>query len=326
MGRAVPVGQTYYDEQYLPKRFRNNLLVARWGQRSITRYPLRARGASFAAEEITLLEGFDKTRPVGVAVGRGGRLFATLAYMAHNEGSPVYPSDLIMITRADDTDDHPYDPIDLTTTDSATLFDELASESSWRARRAHNEILRRGREVSKDAVVGMIFAGQQMPRAARYLWLAAATAAHNAANERSAMVEMLENVLKHEDADLAVQAVRATAEFFTNHDRAAAIFDRALTHEDPRVELAGVTALFKTDQPLPQAVAERPARSEDTYLRQAATILLARKATQNHLESLCESADPRTRLAGVLAVGFRADASRGHGTDRRAASVAAVAQ
>ena len=68
MGRAVPVGQTYYDEEYLPRRFRNNLFVARWGQRSITRYPLRVRGASFSAGEITLLEGFDRTRPVGVVV------------------------------------------------------------------------------------------------------------------------------------------------------------------------------------------------------------------------------------------------------------------
>ena len=33
----------------------------------------------------------------GVAVGRGGNIFVTLAYMAHNEGSPVYRSDLLMI-------------------------------------------------------------------------------------------------------------------------------------------------------------------------------------------------------------------------------------
>ena len=72
MGRAVPVGQTYYDEDFLAAKYRNNLLVARWGTRSITRYPLERRGASFSADEHTLLEGFDTTRPVGVAVGRGG--------------------------------------------------------------------------------------------------------------------------------------------------------------------------------------------------------------------------------------------------------------
>ncbi len=217
----------------------------------------------------------------------------------------------------DDTDDHPYDAVDLTTLDATTLFDELASASSWRARCAHNEILRRGPEVSKHAAPGLILDGPVgMPQAGRFLWLAAATAAQGLGNERSSTIEMLETVPKGEDAELAVQAVRATAEYFADDDRAGTIFDRALAHQDPRVQLAGVIGLFKLDRPLPEAVAVGPARSEDTYLRQAATMLLARKATAESLESLCESTDPRTRLAGVLSRRFPADASRRRGASR----------
>ena len=35
--RAVPVGQSYYDEAFLPEEYRHNLLVARWGIRQLSR-------------------------------------------------------------------------------------------------------------------------------------------------------------------------------------------------------------------------------------------------------------------------------------------------
>ncbi len=45
LGRAVPVGQSYYDDTYLPAKYRNSLLVARWCTRQITFYPLQHRDA-----------------------------------------------------------------------------------------------------------------------------------------------------------------------------------------------------------------------------------------------------------------------------------------
>ncbi len=45
--------------------------------------------------------------------------------------------------------------------------------------------------------------------------------------------------------------------------------------------------------------------SNDTYLRQAATLLLARKGAIDDLKTWCVADDPATRLAGVLATGFR---------------------
>jgi len=52
IGGFIRVGQTYYDERYLPERFHNNLLVAIWGQSSIS-WPLYASGESAAAAVIT---------------------------------------------------------------------------------------------------------------------------------------------------------------------------------------------------------------------------------------------------------------------------------
>src|SRR3954453_23774376 len=80
LGRAVPVGQAYYDDTLLPPALRNNLLVARWGIRALTRYPLEHSGATFKVHEQHVLDARDDARPVFVAVGRGGRLFVTIAY------------------------------------------------------------------------------------------------------------------------------------------------------------------------------------------------------------------------------------------------------
>ena len=305
MGRGVPVGQTYYDEQYLPKRYRNNLLVARWGRRQITRYPLRPRGASFAADEIVLLEGFDTTRPVDVAVGRGGRIFATLAYMAHNEGSPVYPSDLIMITRGDDSSPHPFVGIDLTRATLDELHEQLSSASSWQSRRAFQELLRRGEMGASQSVLDKVSEGKVTSSSRHHLWLAAAAGAHAEPSARSKLLARLEKVVDRGPPELARQAVRAISEFYADHRRALAVLRRAVKHSDPQVQQAGIVGLFNTSQPIPDELFDGPARSVDTYLRQTSAMLLARRQTDSELRALCAADDATTRLTGVLAVGFR---------------------
>ncbi len=145
LGRFVPVGQAYYDEDFLPPRFRHNLLVARWCIKSVTRYPLKEHGATFKAEELDLLDGQDQARPVGVSVGRGGRIFATICYMAQNEGSPVYKSDIVMITRKDDPSTAPFEAYDITTRSEKDLYLDLASRSWQRRYAATVELQRRGK-------------------------------------------------------------------------------------------------------------------------------------------------------------------------------------
>ncbi|GIS61669.1 MAG: hypothetical protein CM1200mP2_38940 [Planctomycetaceae bacterium] len=154
MGRGVPVGQTYYDEPGLPERYRGNLLLARWGRRAVTRYVVRRHGATFQATE-HVFSRRPRHRPPGrcCGPGGGGNVFVTLAYMAHNEGSPVYRSDLLMIRRKDPAGRRRFRGFDMLEASPQQLFAELGRGGSWGpGRRAYVELVRRGR----DAVAGVV--------------------------------------------------------------------------------------------------------------------------------------------------------------------------
>jgi putative heme-binding domain-containing protein len=298
MGRAVPVGEAYYGETFLPAKYRDNLLLARWGIRAVTRYPLEHRGASFQATEHVLLSCRDQARPVGVAVGRDGRIFVTVAYMAHNDASPVYKSDLVMITRADDPPAHPFRPYDITAAPPEKLWGELADQSWERRQRAHVEMLRRGGALLAEAADRLTRAKAAHPALPHLLWLAGAGKTERAWDALTALV-------RSDDAQVRFQAVRAVDEFFRPGERRREILTRALTDADPQVRHAAVVGFFKDDAEAPEEIVTGPARGTDTYLRQAATLLIAEKASTDRLARLCQAKDPATRLAGVLAVGFR---------------------
>ncbi len=300
MGRAVPVLQAYYDDTRLPEAYRNNLLVARWGIRAVTRYPIEPRGASFrATAEHVLLQGQANARPVGVSVGRGGRVFVTLAHMAHNETSPIYRSDLVLITTADDAADLPFDAYDGTQAPAARLWAEL-SDPSWQRRyRAHVEILRRGGALLREANERLSECPGNAPALHHLIWLAAAS------KQRSVAL-----VARTGDGDPRVraQAVRALAEFPENLAEQP-VFAQLLLDPDAQVRLAAVLAFHSPGvrwlDAARREIERGPARSADTYLRQAATRLLADKATVAQLEDLCAEDDAPGRLAGVLAAGMR---------------------
>ncbi|HEV3024965.1 MAG TPA: HEAT repeat domain-containing protein, partial [Pirellulales bacterium] len=296
MGRAVPVGQAYYDDDFLPTTYRDNLLVARWCTRSVTRYPLERRGASFKAEEHVLLACQNDARPVGVSVARGGRIFVTVAYMAHNEGSPVYKSDLLMITRGDDPATAPFEPVDLVAVAPDKLWSELSNPSWSRREAAHVELLRRGQPVLGDAVSRLRRASADGPDKNQLIWLAAAGG--------STAVEDLVKLARDKDADVRLQAVRALAEFATQ-TAPRKVFITALADPDPQVQHAALFAFFRLDGSLPDAILEGPARSGDSYLRQTAALLMAERATDDQLAQLSRSTDAAGRLAAVLAAGFR---------------------
>ena len=175
MGRAVPIGTAYYDETHLPEQYRNNLLVARWGTRTVTRYPLTPHGSTFRAREHPLLVGRDLARPVGVCVGRGGRIFVTLCYMAHNDESPAYRSDLAMISRADDPPSAPFEPYEATEASAARLWSELKSHSWSRRYRAFVEIRRRGEDLLDEATRRLETVTPDDPAASCLAWLAASS-------------------------------------------------------------------------------------------------------------------------------------------------------
>ena len=166
MGRAVPVLQTYYADGFLPEKYENNLLVTRWCRRTVSRFPLEAKGDTFTAKEQVLLEGRDQARPVGICVGRGGRVFVTVCYMAQNEGSPTYRSDLAVITRKEDPDTMPFESYDATTATSDKLLKERNHASRWRSVTALQELLRRG-ETSPSTKLDLRLIGTPVTRAGR---------------------------------------------------------------------------------------------------------------------------------------------------------------
>jgi putative heme-binding domain-containing protein len=307
MGRAVPVGQTYYDEDFFPAKYRNNLFVARWGSRAVTRYPLEHKGATFSTKEFTLLEGRNQARPVGVAVGRGGRVFVTIAYMPHNEGSPTYKSDLIMITRADDPAAHPFEPYNVLTAKPNKLGDELSHRSWWRRQRAHVELLRRGGPAVIGNLTGPLADENDLKAETHMLWLAAAWHRGTTGETSRDVVAELTRLGRHKNAMIRLQAIRALGDEFANEPASRSLLMKALQDKNPQVRHAAVVGLFHVAKPGDafQQIADGPARSKDTYIRQAAVLLLAETASLQQIGELCAATDPVTRLAGVLAAGFR---------------------
>ncbi|MSR57611.1 MAG: c-type cytochrome [Planctomycetaceae bacterium] len=306
LGRFVPVGQAYYDDTYLPEKYRNSLLVARWCTRQITFYPLEHHGATFHCDEHELLSGRDLARPVHVTVGRGGRIFASICYMAHNEGSPVYKSDLVMITRADDADDHPFEAYDAPTATTEKLFEELSNDSWSRRKEAHIEILRRGSDVGQDAPARILTVDLADKSVPHLVWIGAATIEPASIFQRMSILWTAQFGLLNEPrrADVRLQATRALAEFGLQY-ASESHFVNALYDDDPLVRHAGLIAGFRKFETIPEAVMHGFVRSRDTYLRQSATRLLAEKSSIDALATMTQSDDPLTRLAAVLAAGFR---------------------
>jgi putative heme-binding domain-containing protein len=302
LGRFVPVGQSYYDDPLLGEPLRNNLLVARWCIGSVTRYPLEVRGAEFKAHEFHLLDGRNQARPVGVCEGRGGRLFVTISYMAQNEGSPIYRSDLVMLAPADDPAAAPFAGYDIAKATDDKLFDELGHDSWHRRQRAHIELLRRGgsglaraaEELSREKV-----SHADSPATREHLiWLAASSG-------KPGVGEQLQKLTRSGSPQaVRLQALRALGEK-AELRAPRELFVGALADHDPQLQLAALVGLFRFAGPPPAEVASGPARSSDTYLRQLATLLLAEKSSLSDLDALAHSADRATRLAATLAIGFR---------------------
>jgi len=297
MGRAVPVGQAYLDSPNIPDKFRNNLLVARWGVRAVMRYPISPRGASFSATELPLLVGKNQARPVGVTVDPDGAIYVTIAYMAHNDGSPIYASDLVRLTFASSQTRRPSEYFELAEREVSSLYADL-SHASWEVRRrAHVELLRRGGDALQPATGRLASVKHGDLALFELTWLAAASATPSA---RDQLVRLADDG----DATVRLQAVRALHEFYKHDAQAVVVFASRLADANPQVELAATVAVFDTS-PVPWDLIVRVARNSDTYLRQTAATLLAERSPSELLKTICMAPDEPTRLAGVLAVGFR---------------------
>jgi putative heme-binding domain-containing protein len=294
LGRYVPTGQAYYNDPFLPEKFRDNLLVAEWGKGVLSRYPLNISGATFKAAQAPLLSCTNNMRPVGVAVGRGGRLFVSSLVMAGNEASPVSRSEIVMITRADDAPNSPFPALEEITAPEKKLFAELESASWHRRYRAHIELLRRGESVCREAASRLATAPAGSPLHTSLLWLAAVGGA----------AKEIEPVAASPNDNARLQAIRALSRF-GSPSATCGILEKALADPNLQVAHAALIGLFDRCGDFPREPVFRLAESGDSFLRQTAVQLLAEKASLAELQQLSESTRPPTRLAGVLALGFR---------------------
>jgi putative heme-binding domain-containing protein len=298
LGRGVPCDLAWYEEPYFAN-LNQRLLMCRWDRHAVTSYTLKVRGASFSAEEATVLTGSDNARPVGIAVGRGGRLFVTSLYMAGNQASPYCASDLVMVTRADDPAEHPFKSFPLNQLTDDQLWMELA-ETSWTRRLpAHQEIIRRGGALLNSAANRLLSKPITSPALTFLTWLAAKTNDDRVFNNLVA-------IARGGPIDLQCQALRALGEM-RNKRGLAQLLEEALSIRDRRLQLAALGVLLDIESQIPTPeLIDRATQTEDTYLRQTATIWLAQRASVGVLEDLfTKSLDDRSRLGAVLAVGRR---------------------
>lgn len=276
--RAGPI---YYDDALLPAEWRDRILFVSMGR--IESVGLEPRGASFKA---TGGPASTSAAPTTWAVGRGGRIFTVEDGVA-------------MLTKADDPALHPFEPYEAADATDKKLWQEL-SDPSWQRRyRAHIEMTRRGGMFLRDANKRLLNVKAGDPALHHLIWLAAKSG--------QGSLHLL-GLVDHADAKVRVQAIRALAEF-PEQLREEPIFTKALLDDDAQVRHAALLACFDprvtAGRPVQQAIERGPACCEDRYLRQTAALFLAAKATRKQLEAMCASIDAPTRLAGVLAAGYR---------------------
>jgi len=298
MGRTIPVGQSYYDESLLPAKYRDNILLARWGQRTLTAYPKWSSGATFQAREQVLISCRDMARPVGVAVGPSGRVFVAICFMNGNSPSPIYRSELLVLAPKKKPAKAPRF-VDVVAADVETLYRHLSSPS-WHLRHAvHVELLRRGgaalnyatrhlKTTSDDSTI------QDDPALQHHVYLCAAS-------KSDAALAVLKKLCRHPNSLIRLHVIRALVEHAGNRSPQS-LFVESIKDTSATVQLAALQAQFHFDK-LPPEVIQGPARSDDTYLRQTATHLMAEKMPVGALEKLRQSTDARIRLAAVLAAG-----------------------
>lgn len=294
LGRGVPVGQCYYGDNHLPEDFHKSLLVAQWGHRNVAAYRLISKGASYEAKERPLLLCEGRARPVGVCVGQGGRVFVTIAYMAQNEGSPTYASDLVVIERDRSA---AADTRELSSMDADELVNELQSENWSNRSAAHQEVLRRA--DPQIAVAATQLAKRAGPGAdlvrSHIFWLPTyAALIHEPPPQPFAG-------LPGYQLSVIRQGVRRHGDDPKWND----FWLRCLRSGDDRLIGVALEWRDRVPKPLQPGLLHVAATTADRRVRQNCARLLARSLDTDSLGRLMRSEDASTRLTAILATGMR---------------------
>jgi len=274
----VPVGQCWHD---------GAVLVANWGNRTVSRHQTSASGAGFTAPTEVFLFGDGLRRPVSIAPLNDGRLVAAVCYMQGNEGSPVRKTDLLLLSPRS-----PIVPRDFSKTDRLDLL-----EQSWPLRyRAHQELLREGGAGLEQAAARFL---QTPPTAESFASLIFLAATHG----DQASLQRIESLSKAGGAS-AELPIRVMAEFpskFARLDVAAQLKN----DPGPPLQLALLHYLHASPaQPVSEPVV-RLAADPDPVVRQCAAQLVARRTSSEELSRYAASDSELLRQAAVNAAGFR---------------------
>lgn len=287
LGRFVPFGTCYYNEDHMGDAYRRSLFVARWGSRELGYFPLKPRGASFESKQKPLIVGKGDARPVAVFTGNDGRLFASICFMERNEASPVRRTDLVVIS-------NPQQPwagnaFDPSRAGIGRLLDEIDS-GSWKRRfNAHREILSRG--MGGERQVRERFSESKVGDPAWYslAWLAGR-------HDDKRVVRALTSALSSSSPQAIKTAVKVLRRY---HQLSTSQVKLLLTHDSPVVQLAGLQA---ADAPGLHDVVTALAKGDDSLVRQAALRWLGRQTSYRRLEQMFKDGDLATRRVALAAV------------------------
>jgi putative heme-binding domain-containing protein len=273
----VPVGQCWHD---------GAVLVANWGNRTISRHPVTPNGSGFSAPTDFFLRGDGLRRPVSITPLNDGRFVVAVCYMEGNEGSPVRKTDLLLIS-----------PDSKVTSGDFSKSDLLALlEKPWPVRyKAHQEILRRRGPVLQQAAGRFL---RTPPSANGFSSLIYLAAIHG----DEASLERIHQLATAGDpaSELAIRVMAEYPSKFAALD-IEAILDKGAP---PQVRRALVEYLHETsDRDLPESVV-RLASDPDAFVRQSASQLLARRASVAELVRWTADESEALRQAAVNAAGF----------------------
>ena len=285
VGRFVPFGTCYYNEDHLGKAYKRSLFVARWGSRELGQFPLTERGASFRSRQKTLIAGKGTARPVAVSTGNDGRLFMSVCFMERNEASPVRRTDLVMIS-------NPKRAWKSNAYDSSDGIDRLLTEvesSSWRRRfNAHREIIARGQVENIKVVERFLKCAPTNPAWQSLAWLAGRS-------KDARVTTALNEALRASDARVVAVAADILNRF---HQLDEEQIKDLLAHGSPVVQLAGLRNIASDDRAKFTKTIAVLASSKDSHVRQLAMRMLGQARSFEQLEQQFNDGDlPARRVA-----------------------------
>ena len=283
----VPVGQCWYDDSVLGPALKDSVLVANWGNRTVSQHVTKTRGGGFDGPAQAFLVGEGLRRPVSVGPTNDGRLIVAVCYMKGNEGSPVRKTDLLLISPKRGA----FPLIDFSKQDRLDLL-----KKPWQLRyKAHQEILRLGGDALASAATRFLKSSPQDIDFSSLIYLAAANGDDKSIKK---ITELASSIGSTQALSLRVMA--EYSDRFKPLDAASLLSEM----RDPAVLRALLDYLHATPAvPVSAALAELAAHA-DAFVRQSAARLLARRATDDQLKKM-SAGNVNQRLAAVMAAGYR---------------------